>query len=149
MTKAKHLHGSEKTDAVKTSFENKLKNMSKTLSLWRKTGQRDSTFFPESLTQLKSWEAPQEGIFKWTSNNITKREGDYSKQVDRYWSLREKAAKIPKAVDDVKGEESRYKRENIKLTQQIAQITWDVMDLRDELARIDPNNNLLARVSFP
>lgn len=147
MTKAKHLHGAEKTDVVRTSFDSKLKKMAETLKSWRKMGKRDDAFWPESLAQLKSWEAAEEGIFKWTSNNITKREGNYGKQVAQYWKLREKAAQIPNVDDEAAP--SRLKRENVRLGQQINELTWEVMDLRDELIRIDPKNTLLARVLFP
>jgi hypothetical protein len=147
MTKAKHLHGAGKTDVVRTSFENKLKKMDETLKRWKKTGKRDDSFWPKSLVELKSWDEPGEGIFKWTSNNITLREGEYSKQVERYWRLQEKAAPIPKV--DEGAEPSRLKRENVRLSQQINELTWEVMDLRDELIRIDPKNTLLARVLFP
>ncbi|WP_312946515.1 hypothetical protein [Agrobacterium sp.] len=151
MTKAKHLHGTEKSDAVKKSFDNKLAKMAETLKRWRRSGERDDSFWPESLAQLKSWHSPTDDIFEWKSNNVTKRDGKYAAQVQLYWSLRERALQLPKTAlgDNQKIEPSRWKKENVRLAQQITQLTWEIMDLRDELVRIDPKNSLLARMMFP
>ena len=149
MTYAKHLHGTSKTDAVKSSFENKIKHMERVYRSWKKAGTRDDQFWPTSLRELRLWEHPDAGIYSWTSPNVTLRNGRYKKLIERYWKLQDGAARLPSGQEPESSETQRLKKEVVKLAQQVSTLTWQIMDYRDEIIRIDPNNKMLQRIEFP
>ena len=149
MTQAKHLYGAGKSEAVRNSFQKKLEAMKFTLRAWKKAGIRDEKFWPDSLRSLKDWDSPAEGIHSWKSNNITQGDGDYADLVKSYWRLQEQAAKLPKPSNERGGSEpTRLKQEVVRLGQQISELTFGLMDLRDALVRVDPKNEALDRWSF-
>ncbi|MBY5565920.1 hypothetical protein HFO55_01415 [Rhizobium leguminosarum] len=148
MTVAKNLYGSEKTDVVRTSFQNKISYMQQVYRSWKKAGRRGQEFWPATLVALKSWHDPDGGYHEWSSNNITTKNGNYSDLVDAFWELIDNAALIPADGED--GPElRRLKRENKRLALQVSTLTWQIMDYRDEIVRIDPNNTFLKATPFP
>lgn len=148
MTRAKRLYGGEKTAATRASFERKLQEMSSVLKCWQKNGARDEQFWPVSLVKLAAWEDAPKGIFRWKSNNVTKRDGLYSDLVASYWKLQKQAKPFLSRTSRANSTQA-LKRHNMVLIQQNTELIWSVMELRDALHRVDPKNEALSRVSFP
>ena len=147
MTRAKRLYGREKTAATKASFERKLEEMSSVLRCWQKNRARDGQFWPVSLVQLADWEDCSKGIFRWKSNNVTKRNGPYGDLVASYWNLQQQAK--PFLGEARLNATQALKRQNQALIQQNTELIWSVMELRDALVRIDPKHEALSRLAFP
>ncbi len=148
MMQAKRLYGAEKTATTRASFERKIEEMSRVLSCWQKNGVRDQQFWPTSLAMLAAWEDDQKGIFRWKSNNVTKRDGVFSDLVNRYWNLQKKADTYLKKTART-NPDSALKHFNSVLIHQNTALIWNVMELRDALSRVDPENEALSRLPFP
>ncbi|WP_109578841.1 hypothetical protein [Aminobacter sp. AP02] len=148
MTRAKRLYGEEKTAATRASFERKIEEMSATLKCWQKNKARGEQFWPVSLMKLAAWEDIPKGIFRWKSNNITKRDGLYGDLVASYWKLQQHAKPFLGRVARPNSTQA-LKRHNQALIQQNTELIWSVMELRDALVRADPKNEALSRVTFP
>jgi hypothetical protein len=149
MTKAKNLYGGNKTDFVRTSFENKIAYMETTRDKWKKSGRRGNEFWPNTLVLLREWDEPEAGFHKWTSNSVTRgNSAIYGTLVKAFWDLQENVAKIPS-----NGEEGpelrRLKRENVLLSTQVSAMIYEIMDYRDEIIRMDPGNSFLKATPFP
>ncbi|WP_085031530.1 hypothetical protein [Ensifer aridi] len=148
MTRAKHLHGAGKTEAVRGSFEKKLEHMQRVLNSWVKSGERDDQFWPKSLTHFREWESPSDGIYGWTSPSVTNRKGRYEELVARYWNLQAKAMRFA-SIGGRSAETKRLKNSIRVLAEQNAVLNWSIMELRDALVRVDPKNPALSKVKFP
>lgn len=148
MTQAKHLHGAGKTDAVSGSFEKKLDYMQRVLDGWIKNGEPDAQFWPKSLREFREWECPNDGLYAWKSPNVMSRQGRYSHLVQRYWKIQEKA-KTFISKGGRSAEMKRLKDLVRVLAEQNTVLTWHIMELRDELARVDSKNPTLRELQFP
>lgn len=148
MTKAKHLHGPNRTQVTESSFKNKIAAMRRTLAVWVKLGRKDESKFPVTLFELAEWDDPEKGIYRWSSNSVTQRSSrTYGTYVAEYWQLQEDALPLlnGSAIDTLKG----AKELNQALAQQNAALVWQVMELRDALSRVDAENEALKRLPFP
>lgn len=143
----KRYHGAAKTAATRVSFLKKLEHMSRVLATWQTTGKSNLEFWPSSLNAFKKWESEAEGIFAWSSNNVTRKDGLYGDLVAQYWSLQERASSFRKGTR--RDREHETKELNRVLLSQNASLLWSVMELRDALSRVDPKNEALARLAFP
>ncbi|MGR8963706.1 hypothetical protein ACU8L2_23405 [Rhizobium leguminosarum] len=149
MTKAKNLYGQNKTDFVKTSFQNKIDYMKALRDRWKKSGRRGNEYWPDTLESLKGWDDPEGGFHKWKSNSITRESSlKYGDLVKEFWKLQEEIAAIPSDGED--GPEiRRLKRENVRLATQVSAMIYEIMDYRDEIIRMDPANSFLKATPFP
>lgn len=148
MTRAKHLHGASKTEAVRGSFEKKLEHMKRVLDGWIKSGELDDRFWPQTLVKFREWESPDDGIYKWKSPSVTKSEGRYQDLVARYWELQGLAKKFNSKASR-SAEVMRLKDTVRALAEQNALLTWQIVELRDALVRIDGKNAVIQRITFP
>lgn len=148
VTKAKHLHGQNRTEVTKSSFKNKIAAMRRTLAVWVKLGRKDESKFPVTLFDLAEWDDPEKGIYRWSSNSVTQRGSrTFGTYTAEYWDLQSEALPFlnGSAIDTLEG----AKELNRALAQQNAALIWQVMELRDALSRIDAKNEALKRLSFP
>jgi hypothetical protein len=147
MTKAKYLQGESRTELTKASFQNKILEMTSRLKAWKMQGARDNGKWPETLAELREWDEPEKGIYEWTSPNVTSRGSKtYGDLVKQYWQLQTDAEPFLKGdrLDTLQG----AKKLNRALAQQNTRLTWQIMELRDALARADPKNEALSRLPF-
>lgn len=133
--------------SVRASFDNKLRLMAKILAQWANTGKRGDEFWPETLAQLKGWEEPSQQLYAWSSNSVTQRNGQYGDLVARYWQLQEAARNFKERAG--RGSDMAIADLNVVLVRQNAELVWSVMELRDALVRLDPQNEALRRVPLP
>jgi hypothetical protein len=148
MNKAKHLQGKSRTELTKASFQNKIAEMTRILKGWKKRGSRDDSFWPSILSELAKWDDPDKCIHSWTSPNVTLRSSaTYGHLVEAYWTLQDDAA--PYLKGDGQETLRNAKKLNQALAQQNTKLTWQVMELRDALKRVDVKNEALTRFDFP
>lgn len=148
MTQAKFLPGKKKTEKTYSSFSNKIRHMERQLEASIRTGTIDTVFWPSSLAEFAAWEDAEQGIFAWKSTTVTTRNGRYCDLVERYWNLQYRAKRLFKKSGRLE-EIRQLKTLNQVLAEQNAVLTWNAMELRDALLRIDPHNSVLKRVTFP
>jgi hypothetical protein len=146
---AKHLNGVNKTDFTRQSFKKKLERMELILKTWKKSGLRGNEYWPSTLDELKEWSSPELGFYAWSTNNVTKRKGNYSDEVVIYWSLQKELAEFVDDPTDLAEQNRRLKLKNTKLEEHLAAMTWAIMDYREVILRISPEDIVLKRHKFP
>ncbi|MEH0292483.1 hypothetical protein V6R98_09770 [Agrobacterium sp. CCNWLW71] len=148
MTRAKHFQGTDRTDVTKASFTNKIAEMKRVLKSWKARGKKDDSFWPDTLADLADWDDPNNGIYRWSSPNVTQRSSEtYGDLVKAYWDLQDKA--LPFLNGDGLDTLHGAKNLNQALSQQNSSLLWQIMELRDALSRVDANNEVLKRLPFP
>lgn len=148
MTRAKNSFGPRKTEIVNQSLRDKLQRMREVLAVWKKSGRRGNEFWPRSLVELRNWDEPENGLHRWASKSVDAKSGKNSELIDEFWELQQAVALVP-VRDEDSPELRRLKKENVKLLVQNTALINEIMDYRDEIVRMDPNNSFLRSTPFP
>ncbi|MBY3201768.1 hypothetical protein [Rhizobium laguerreae] len=150
---AKHLPRDEKRPFLEKTLASKVSRMKEILALWKRLRRKTDDYWPTTRLELRLWDDPPRGIYKFSDPAITSPKKDDPLQKNlvelmeefdrtRYQLQNFRTADDPETM---KYANKEMKNLNVELMSQISRLQILATEFRLEIKRVSPDSKYLRK----
>ncbi|MGO8042130.1 hypothetical protein ACC713_04375 [Rhizobium johnstonii] len=151
--RAKRMPRDEKRPFVESTLAAKVARMEEILAAWKRLRRKTVDFWPSTREELRNWDDPARGIFKFSDPWITSPKKDDPLQktlvelMAQFESVRRKLKNFKEAGDPeiIEKANKDLKQLNSELMSQISRLQLVATEFRKEIKRKIPDSKYLRR----